>query len=387
MSSAEIRPNPFGDGNVIRVLQVIATLDPAGAERQMTHLCRRLDRREFRVAVCCLTRGGPLENDLRQAEVPVHILNKRGRWDLRVLWKLFRVIRKVRPDIVHTWLPTANTLGRTAALLARTPVLIASERAADIWKGSLRRLADRLLAPGTDAIITNADAVKRFLTQRIGLPANKVSIVRNGIDLNEFSKIVETGPSAPLPESDGVFVIGAVGRLEPQKGITYLIEAFAQLKIESPALQLWIVGSGPEAPSLRRQAQAGGEADRIHFLGTRQDVPALMSRFDLFVLPSLWEGLPNVALEAMAARRAVVATAVDGTPEAVIAGETGLLVPPKDPQGLARAMETLIENSDQRKAYGEAGRQRVERVFGMDRMVAETADIYRQLLSKATAHE
>ena len=372
---------------MIRILQVIATLDPAGTERQMTHLCRRLDRRKFSVAVCCLTRGGLLEHDLRQADIPVHILNKRGRWDFRVLWKLFRLMREFRPHIVHSWLPTANTLGRPAALFARVPVLIASERAADVWKGPLRRLADRLLAPITDGILTNAEAVKRFLTHDVGLPQDKVSIVRNGMDFGEFSEAVERGASTPLPEAREAFLIGTVGRLEPQKGMAYLIEAFAQLPDSAHPKQLWIVGAGLEERSLRRQAETAGVADRVHFLGARDDVPALMTRFDLFVLPSLWEGLPNVVLEAMAARRAVVATAVDGTPEAVADGETGLLVPPKNPQALATAMESLIKDSEKRTAYGEAGRQRVERVFGMDRMVAETEDIYRRLLSKATAHE
>ena len=367
---------------MVRILHVIATLDPAGAERQMAQLCRRLDRREFEPAVCCLTRGGALEESLRAAGVPVTILHKRGRWDLRVLSRLSEVIREFQPQIVHTWLPTANTLGRLAARCCGVPVLIASERAADRWKGPVRRMADRFLAHCTNRIITNSEAVRQFLTGRIGLPEQLISVIRNGLDIVEFDSVSER-LSAPPPPADGKLVVGSVGRLEPQKGYAYLLPAMLEVRAVLPQAQLWIVGAGPEAPELGSQAKELGLIGTVHFLGPRSDVPALMRRFDLFVLSSLWEGLPNAALEAMAARRAVVATNVDGTPEAVLDGSTGLLVPPRDSAALAKAIIELLTDEARRRQFGEAGRRRVEREFSMERMVSQTEALYRAALGEA----
>ena len=368
---------------MIRVLHVIATLDRAGAEKQLVCLCRNLDRSTFQPAVCCLTRGGPFAADLRQAGVPIYLLNKRGRWDLRVIWRAARVIREFQPHIVHTWLPTANTLGRVAGLAAGVPVLIASERAKDAWKGMGRIAADRILAKRTARIVTNAEAVRDFLVDDIGVLPEKVRIIRNGLDLAEFDAAAARGPSDALPESEGCTIIGAVGRLEPQKGMMDLVEAFAQLPHDMQHTRLWIAGEGPLKSKLQRKVIETEMQERVRFLGARPDVPALMTRFDLFVLSSLWEGLPNVVLEAMAARRAVVATKVDGTTEAVTHEWTGVLVPPSNPGVLAQAIERLLRDPALRQKYGDAGRLKVEQRFGPDRMVRETQDMYREALAEA----
>jgi glycosyltransferase involved in cell wall biosynthesis len=365
------------------VLHVIATLDRAGAEKQLVCLCRNLDRSTFQPAVCCLTRGGPLAADLRRAGVPIHLLNKRGRWDLRVVCRVVRLIRQFQPHIVHTWLPTANTLGRVAGLAAGVPVLIASERAKDAWKGMVRRTADRILAKRTTRIVTNAGAVRNFLVDEIGLPQEKIRVIRNGLDLAEFDAAAARGPSEALPDPAGCTVVGAVGRLEPQKGMMDLLEAFALLPRDLEHVKLWIAGEGPLERKLQRKVSETGMNERVRFLGARSDVPALMKRFDLFVLASLWEGLPNVALEAMAARCAVVATKVDGTPEAVTHGWTGMLVPPSNPGVLAQAIERLLRDPALRRKYGEAGRLKVEQRFGLDRMVKETQDMYREASAEA----
>jgi len=367
---------------LIRVLYVIATLDAAGAERQMTHLCSRLDRSAFAPAVCCLTRGGSLESTLADADVPVRILDKRGRWDVGVIRRLLDTFADFQPDILHTWLPTSNTLGRIAGLLGGVPIMVSSERAADVWKGSARRMADRVLAWKTDAIIANADGVKNFLVDDIGLNENKISVIYNGIDLQEFDAASNLGPTAPLPARTGKPLLGAVARLEPQKGLSYLIQAMRILAGDGDAPELWIAGGGPDEATLRKEISDAGLDENITLLGARDDVPALMKVFDVFVLPSLWEGLPNVAIEAQAAGRPVIATAVDGTPEAVCDGKTALLVPPKDANALAVAIRELLSNAERCAAFGKAGRARVESVFGMSRMVAETELIYKNLFAQ-----
>lgn len=366
---------------MIRVLTLIATLDSAGAERQMAALCTRIDRAQFEPFVCCLTRGGPLESALADARVPVSILHKRGKRDISVIFRLRRIFAQFNPHILHTWLPTANTIGRIAACGCHLPAVIASERAADIWKGPFRRWLDRRLEPRTTRIICNSSAVRAFLVNRIGLHAPKITVIPNGLDLDEFDAAAER-PCATLPERSPGPLLGTVGRLEPQKGITHLITAMTLLSQSVPDAQLWLIGDGPERAALGKQAADAGLENRIHFLGLRNDVPAILKHLDIFVLPSLWEGLPNAALEAMAAGRAVVATSVHGTPEAVSENETGLLVPPADPVALADAIARLIADRNLCSRMGAAGRNRVAEHFNMRQMVEQTQALYRLMIDK-----
>jgi starch synthase (maltosyl-transferring) len=219
------------------------------------------------------------------------------------------------------------------------------------------------------------------------LPAEKLRVVRNGLDFVEFDAASARGTTEALPEAGKGLVVGTVGRLEEQKGTVHLLDALARMPPDLAEVRLWIVGDGPEARSLRNRAARLKLEERVQFLGVRRDVPALMARFDLFVLPSLWEGLPNVVIEAMAARRAVIATNVDGTPEAVVHGWTGLLVPPENPGALAQAMGRLLREPAMRQRFGEAGRRKAEELFGLQRMVAETEEVYREALAEARSGE
>jgi len=359
----------------IRVLHVIATLDPHGAERQMAALCAGLDRRAFEPSVCCLTRGGPLEAGLAAAGVPVMVLGKRGRFDVSVLWRLARVIRRRRPAIVHTWLFTANFWGRLAGALAGAPALVASERAADLWKTWAHRWVDRRLAGLSAVVLANSDGVRRFCVERIGLPPDKVRVIRNGLDLVRFDAAVAAGPRQPLPAADGPVIL-CVGRLEEQKGHIYLLQALASLTRAGRRPRVWLAGDGPLRPKLEAAARELGVAAQVDFLGGRDDVPALLRRADVVALPSLWEGLPNAVIEAMAASRPVAATAIPGTDE-LVAPETGLLAPARDPEALAGALARLLDDATLRARLGAAGRRRVERDFALERMIAETEAVYR----------
>jgi len=388
-----------------RVLFIIATLDRAGAEQQLVRLCVGLDRRRFQPAVSCLTRGGPLERELREARVPVWIAGKRSKYDLTVLARLTRVMRRFRPHLIHTWLFTGNAFGRTAAILAfgprirareraardtrgphslAGPLLIASERAVDIWKTPVHRAIDRFLSRFTARVAANCDAVRGFCVDALGIPRGKVAVVRNGIDLAGFDAAARRPPAAPLPTSHGLHVLGAVARLSQQKGIEYLLDAFDVLRRRVPDARLWIAGEGEDRRALEERAGRLGIAGHVHFLGHRPDVPALLRRLDLFVLPSLWEGLPNAIIEAMAARRPVVATAVDGTREVVVENETGLLVPPRSPGALASAMVQLLADPRLRRRMGRAGRQRVEAAFSERRMIEQTEALYDEVIGLRT---
>lgn len=367
-------------------MHVIATLDRAGAEGQLVRLCLRLDRSAFAPSVCCLTRGGGYEAELRQAGIPVFVLGKRGRWDVFVLFRLVKMMRRERPDIVQTWLFTSNLWGRVAAKLARVPVVIASERAVDRWKTRAHALIDRMLARMSDAVVANAEAVGNFCVNRVGIPPVKISVIRNGLNIEAFDQAASRFPTDPAPLRGEGLIVGIVARLEPQKDIPTLlgaIEIAFTIGGESIISELWIIGDGPDRAKLEAMASSSPTLkNRVRFLGRRDDVPALLKMMDIFVLSSLWEGMPNAVIEAMAAGLPVIATAVDGTTELVDDGSTGLLVSPGSPRPLAVAINNLARDEELRRRMGAAGRERVERVFGEERMVDEFASLYRELANE-----
>ena len=363
----------------MRVLHIIATLDRSGAEKQLARSALGLRRAGHEVGVCCLTRGGVFEDELRAAAVPVTVLGKRGRFDLTVIGRLCRVIRGFRPEIVHTWMFSSNLVGRIAAIICRVPVIIGSERAADVWKGRLHRLADRFLARRTAAVMANAEGLRDFCVDFLGLPSEKIEVIYNGLDLAEFDARAAAGVSAPTPQQRGA-VIGVVGRLDEQKGHPWLLRAMALL--DRDETDLWVVGHGPAEGRLRAEAADLGLAN-VHFLGQRDDVPALLRQMDILALPSLWEGMPNAVMEAMAASLPVVATAVHGTPELVDDGVTGILAPARNVSALCAALRRLLDDGDLRRRMGEAGRRRIAERFSEEKMTASTIELYERLLRSA----
>ncbi len=176
----------------INVWEVIATLDIGGAEKQLVQLVRNLDREKYNITVCCLTRGGPLLPVIGKMGIEVIVLNKRSKFDFFVIFRLAGLLRKKKTDLVHTYMFTSNTFGRIAAILARIPVIISSERNVDSWKKWYHKAIDRFLSRFTDQIIANAHAVRRFYIEKIGISPKKILTVYNGIDLREFEGAVAT---------------------------------------------------------------------------------------------------------------------------------------------------------------------------------------------------
>jgi starch synthase (maltosyl-transferring) len=273
----------------------------------------------------------------------------------------------------------ANVPGRVLGRMAGVPVVISSERTMG-QEGRARRTLNRATAPLADRIICVSARVRDYAEQVIGLPPARLVVVPNGIDLARYTlKTPQAAGTGSQPVQ-----IGYVGRLDPVKGVTHLLGAAALLRESAPSLAwaLTLVGDGSERAALEAEAAALELAERVRFLGARSDVPALLPTFDLLVLPSLYEGMPNVALEAMASGLPVVATAVGGTPEVVLHGETGLLVPPAEAAALAGALAALAVDPARRARLGAAGRARVERHFTIDAAVRRTEALYRDLLAR-----
>jgi glycosyltransferase involved in cell wall biosynthesis len=363
---------------VLKVLQLIPTLDRSGAEKQMVLLATGLPRERFQVEVATLTRLGPFETELRAAGVPVTALGKRFKLDPLALVRLVQLLRAGRFDVMQTWIFAANSYGRVAARLARVPVVVTAEMAVDLWKTPRELAIDRWLAQRTDRVVGNSQAVVDFY-RRQGIPAERLTLIRSGIVAEEPPPVdraaVRAGFGWPADVSLGVFA----GRLAAQKGVDDLIAAIDLLQYVLPTLRVLIVGDGP----LRHQLEATAAAFRlggiVRFTGHRDDVPQLLAAANLLILPSLYEGLPNIVLEAMQSALPVVATAAPGTTEVVVDGGTGLLVPLHDPPALAQAIRTVVESPERARLWGAAGKARVSSEFRAASMIDAYASLYEEL--------
>ncbi len=364
----------------VHVFHLITELDIGGAQTALLRLLRELDRSRYSPTVACFYNGdSPLAQQIRALDIPVIDLGMTHKWRFDAFWRLYRLLRRERPAILHTWLFHANIPGRVLGRLAGVPIIISSERTMGM-ESRWRYWLNRLTAPLADRIVCVSQNVARFAAEAIGLPKDKLVVIPNGIPLAGFTPGRNTDLRAALGLPTEALVIGSVARLDPVKDTHTLLQAFASLVHTHPEAHLLLVGDGPERTSLEAYVVQQRLTGRVIFLGERKDVPALLQTMDIFALSSLWEGMPNVALEAQACALPVVATAVGGTPELVVDGVTGLLVPPADPAALARAISTLLRDPDLRRTMGQAGQQRVQEQFDITSTVEKTTALYETLL-------
>jgi glycosyltransferase involved in cell wall biosynthesis len=318
----------------------ITDLDPGGAECALVHIVTRLNRDEWSPHVFCLSGEGKLAGELRDAGVPVVCLGICRRWPFPAAFKLARELRRIRPAVLQTFLHHANIIGRWAGRRAGTPVIVSGVRVAE-RRSRFRLWLDRRTANWVDRHVCVSEGVADFSIQTGGLPRDKVVVIPNGVDFDRFAN-AKPADLAEFGLPPGHRSILSVGRLDPQKGVMVLLDAFTAVARELPDVHLILVGEGPLRPEIERFVSSHALADRVHLAGFRDDVPSLMKAGDCFVLASLWEGMPNVLLEALAAGLPVVGTAVEGVAELLADGERGRIVPPNDAGALSRALrETL----------------------------------------------
>lgn len=373
-----------------RILHIIPTLDQSGAEKQLTLLARGLPREEFDVHVCALTRGGPLEANLVDAGIPVTVVGKRWKLDPYAFWRLWRLIRHLKPDLVHTWIFAANAYGRAAGLMAGVKCLVAGERCVDPWK-SWELGFDRYLARRTARIVANSEGVRDFYTGK-GIPAERIDVIPNGILPAPPCSATRQQILAELGLPQDARLAGLIGRLWPQKRVKDAVWAADLLKVIRDDVYLLIIGDGPHRERLEKFRDQCEIRDKVRFLGHRSDVPRLLPHFDVLWSPSAYEGQSNTILEAMAAGVPVVATDIPGTRELVVDGETGYLVstegwPPNATTvnktvaaGLAKYTVRILDDRALAQRLGETARRRVADEFSVERMVARYAELYRRLL-------
>lgn len=388
--SAAASAPPTGGRSRVQVTRMSAVGEPrtvvhftdtegfGGAEEMLLTIMAGLDRRRWRPVLwhhpeprLLVQRAHELGVETR--EVP----RVRGRHKLAYLPRFAWALRAQRAAVFHAHLvwPLRCTYGLGGAVLARIPAVVASQHLFAEIRSRRDVVRQRLVWSCVDRYVAVSEEVRQGLCRTLSSD-RKVEVVRNGIRLAPYRRPVDTSLRAALSKGSSRPLVLTVARLDAQKGLPHLLAAAALV----PETVFLVAGQGPEGDRLQAEAARLGVADRIVFLGHRDDIPDLLASADLFVLPSLFEGLPVCVLEAMAAGRAVIASAVGGTDEAVVHGETGLLVPPAMPAALASAIRLLLSDPALAKRMGQAGRTRVHREFSADAMVERISALYDEVL-------
>jgi sugar transferase (PEP-CTERM/EpsH1 system associated) len=373
------------------VVHLVYRLDIGGLETLLVDTINRMPAHRYRHAVVCLTDYTDFAKRITRADVELFALHKQPGLGLDSHGKLFKLLRRLRPAILHTY--NLGTIEYAAvAMLAGVPVRVHAEHGRDAGDphGANRKhnLLRRLLVPVIDRYVPVSGDLRQWLKNVVGIPDAQNQFIGNGVDTERF----RAGPVAgDLPEAwsaPGVFVIGTVGRLQDVKDQACLIDAFARLCELLPAerarLRLVLVGDGPLRARLAERIAAAGLQDVAFLAGPRSDVAPVMRSFSLFALPSMAEGTPVTLLEAMASSLPVVASRVGGIPELVVDGSTGTLVPAGDPERLANALASYVGDSERVRQHGAAGRARVEQHFSMAAMLASYLALYDGLCKTKT---
>jgi glycosyltransferase involved in cell wall biosynthesis len=370
---------PLDDRGPLRVMFVITSMPVGGAETLLTELIRRMDRGQFLPELCCLKYFDPLGEVLAQ-EIPAFTELLAHKYDVRVLWRLTQLMRRRRIDAVVTVGTGGDKMfwGRLAAWLAGVPVICSALHSTGLPDHV--EFANRLLAPLTDAFIAVAEPHGRYLAEHEGCPARKVRVIPNGVDVERFHprwpnralrQAIDLDPTGP--------VVGIVAALRPEKNHEMFLRMAATVHEALPAARFLVVGDGPERTKLEALAQGLGIGGAVRFLGTRHDVPEVLSLVDVLALTSHSEANPLCLLEAMASEKPVVATRVGSVSETVLDGQTGYLVAPGDIGGMARRVLELLGNRDRAATIGHTGRELVIARWSVARMVEGYQELIKEI--------
>ena len=350
-----------------------------GQERQTVLNVRSMDLARFRPVVAVLHLDGDHLEDLEAAGVRPVVFDV-GQRMLRpnTAWQVARLARFVRAEgirVVHCQDVYTNVLGTLVASLARVPVIVTRVDLQHHLLGYRRPLLEAV-SRRADRVLVNALCIRDLAVSQ-GVAADRIAVVRNGVDLAELDRAARRAPDAPAPEPGALVCVANMHH--PVKGQTDLLMALREVLRHRPDARLVLVGDGERRPLLERLARRLGIAERCHFLGHRRDAPAILASAVAAVSASHAEGISNSILEAMALRLPMVATAVGGTPEIVRDGQDGFLVPPGAPAALARRMLDLLGDAALRRRMGERGRRIVEREFGLAQMRTSYDALYQEL--------
>jgi glycosyltransferase involved in cell wall biosynthesis len=371
--------NPLGR---INVALVNGQLNYGGTERQLYELAIRLDKSYFNPVVYCLSEiDSPFGAMLREKGIKVYTLKRRGHIDPFRIIKLARLFKKENINLVHSFLHIPNAYSYAACLLARLDKFIPSVRNCEIDRNRLLTYVDRLNLQRCSLITVNSEIVKMFTANHFSISPDKIKVIYNGIDAKRFVNFKESikiKDDLSIPKN--ARVVGVIGKLSsPQKNIPLFLKAAGRISNQFSDVKFLVVGSGKLLDDMKDFSHKLGISEKVYFTGEREDIPEILKLLDVFVLSSYKEGLPNVIMEAMAASKPVVATDVGGVSELVMDEETGFLVPSNNVEKLSQAVIRLLENPNVAKRMGEKGKERIEKLFLIDRTVKQTEKLYLSL--------
>lgn len=364
------------------ILHLCDSLSVGGAERLILGLAGHLDRERFAMRVCGLgvLRGNLLQPEFERLGVPIDVIGSRRFYDPAAIAAVVKIVRSHKVDLIHTHLTYADVVGRLVGQLTGRPIVSTLHNEPydyDRQRVDRRWLQHITARYAATRLVAVAPRLRDAYLRAWKLPPEQVVAILNAVPLERFLDIPER------PANDADIVITNIGRLNPQKAQSLLLDAMQQVLQRYPRARLMIVGQGRLEQELKLLAQTLGIAERVQFTGVRNDVAEVLAETDIFVLSSRWEGLPVTAAEAMAAGRAIVLTDVGGNRDLVEHGAHGLIVPPNDVTALRDALLTLVEDGEQRRALGRAARERARHELDMGVFAQRHEALYESLLVPA----
>lgn len=371
-----------GTREPLRVLHLIETGGPGGAERMLLDLVRNLGR-AYQSTVGLLKTGW-LHSQVQALGVSCELLDGHGMGDLGVMSSILGVVKRRSIALIHAHEFYMSVLGAAVSRWTGIPLVVTVHGKAYYSEKSRRLVLYRMVAAQSAAVVAVSGDLERFFCARTGVQPDRVRVIHNGIDVEGLSHLTrqpQVLESVGIP-SDAV-IVGSVGNLYRVKGHVHLIRAARTVMRAAPNAHLVILGRGGLKDELAREAELLGIGDRVHLLGHQDDVRRWLGAMNVFALPSLSEGLPLSLLEAMAAGLCPVVTAVGGMPEVVRDGQTGFLVPPEDPARMADKILFLLQHPDVARRMGQAARESMRAAFSLERMLADYRHLYGRALAPA----
>ena len=365
---------------LIKLAHIVLNLNTGGLEKLVVEFATKPPR-NFLPIVFCLKEKGELAQEVENSGVKVLALSKKEGFDTLLIFRLALLFQKEKISIVHTHNFAAYLYGTLAARVAGVPIVIDTEHGVYLSPQIRHKVLTKMISPLVNKVIAVSDDVKKAVSSHDYISESRIVTITNGIDINKYSQRDNAAAKKrELGLSGETEVIGNVARLSPEKDHKTLLEAFSLVSKKVPSVKLVIAGDGILMEELEIETKELGMEDNVIFLGLRKDVPELLSTFDLFVLSSIREGIPLTILEAMAAGLPVVGTNVGGIGEVVMDGETGFVVPSRDPIALADAIVKILSDKCMAKEMGLKGKKRGIESFSIEQTIRKYEGLYRDYL-------
>ena len=367
----------------INILRIITWLPVGGIERRIVALLPKLDRDKFNVSLCCIKRPGILADELEKAGVPVHLLPIRSRLNPIDLWKLAKLIKTLKIDIVHTHMYRSNVPGVIAAKLAHIPIIISNVHTINEWESTRQLLMDKFLMRFRSRMVAVSEEVRDCIIKRTKITPEKCIVIYNGVDLSKFQSIQLPDESyyesLGLKRNDKIIIMAA--RLVKIKNHSCLFRAAKKVLEYFPNVKFLLVGDGVLRDELKAEVENLGIKNNVIFAGVRDDMEKLYAISHISVLPSNREGFSNVIVESMASGLPVIATDVGGNSEAIMDGQNGYIIKRDDDKMLTERIITLLKDENLRKKMTDESTKRAE-LFSLEKMRDKTEELYQSLYNK-----